>query len=178
MEVSGQLYALATLPPWQNLGTHWIGGWVGPRASLDVLEKIKISSQQGLKLGIVHLIVIDPPQWNKFSLSHVHHHCIPKRPFIDRFLHVPHVLVTFWLPEKFFNYFHYFSEAPLLCSTRVCFSFDWVIVPECNVHGHSCVRVIWYPQIQSSWGRQLQHLQVRKLFLYAAQPQELKKCTG
>jgi hypothetical protein len=24
-------------------GTHWIGGWVGPRASLDDVEKRKIS---------------------------------------------------------------------------------------------------------------------------------------
>ena len=62
---------------------------------------------------------------------------------------MPHVLVTFWLPEKFI-YFHYLSKAPLLRSTRVCFSIGWVIVPERNVHGHSCVRVIWYPQIQSS----------------------------
>jgi hypothetical protein len=23
-------------------GTHWTGGWVGPKASLDVLEKIKM----------------------------------------------------------------------------------------------------------------------------------------
>jgi hypothetical protein len=25
--------------PGNNPGTHWIGGWVGPRAGLDVLEK-------------------------------------------------------------------------------------------------------------------------------------------
>jgi len=30
------------LPLGKNTSTHWIGGWVGPRASLDVLEKIKI----------------------------------------------------------------------------------------------------------------------------------------
>jgi len=38
MEVSGQFHALAGLsrgkgPP----GTHWIGGWVGPRAGLNVV---------------------------------------------------------------------------------------------------------------------------------------------
>jgi len=33
MEVSGQLHALAAL----TLGTHWIGGWVGPRVVLDVM---------------------------------------------------------------------------------------------------------------------------------------------
>jgi hypothetical protein len=26
-------------------GTHWIGGWVGPRASVDVVVKRKIPSQ-------------------------------------------------------------------------------------------------------------------------------------
>jgi hypothetical protein len=31
MGVSGQCHALAALYP----GTHWIGGWVGPRAGLD-----------------------------------------------------------------------------------------------------------------------------------------------
>jgi hypothetical protein len=45
MEVSGQLHARAALllgkvPP----GTHWIGGWVGPRAVLDAVVKRKIPS--------------------------------------------------------------------------------------------------------------------------------------
>lgn len=39
MEVSGQLHALAALPPGNNPDTHWIGVWVGPKASLDVLQK-------------------------------------------------------------------------------------------------------------------------------------------
>jgi len=34
MEVSGQLHC--------TLGTHWIGGWVGPRADLDAVVKRKI----------------------------------------------------------------------------------------------------------------------------------------
>jgi hypothetical protein len=38
MEVSGHLYAQEKTP-----GTHWIGGWVGPRALLDVVVKRKIS---------------------------------------------------------------------------------------------------------------------------------------
>jgi hypothetical protein len=44
MEVSGQLHAPATLPPGRALGTHWIGGWVGPRAILDEVVKRKIPS--------------------------------------------------------------------------------------------------------------------------------------
>jgi hypothetical protein len=27
-------------------GTHWIGGWLGPRASLDAVAKRKIPSQE------------------------------------------------------------------------------------------------------------------------------------
>jgi len=44
MEISGQLQALAGLPPGRALGTHWIGGWVGPRAGLNAVEKRKIPS--------------------------------------------------------------------------------------------------------------------------------------
>jgi hypothetical protein len=31
-------------------GTHWIGGWVGPRAGLDDLEKRKFLTLPGLEL--------------------------------------------------------------------------------------------------------------------------------
>jgi hypothetical protein len=45
MEVSGQLHAAATLPPRErDPGTHWIGGWVGPRAVLDAVVNRKIPS--------------------------------------------------------------------------------------------------------------------------------------
>jgi hypothetical protein len=37
--MNGQLHAPVTLTP----GCHWIGGWLGPRASLDVMEERKIS---------------------------------------------------------------------------------------------------------------------------------------
>jgi len=39
MEVSGQCDASAALPPRNNPSTHLIGGWVGPRAVMDILEK-------------------------------------------------------------------------------------------------------------------------------------------
>jgi len=38
METSGQLQAQVGLSP----GTHWIGGWVGPVADLDMVAKKKI----------------------------------------------------------------------------------------------------------------------------------------
>jgi len=37
MDVKVQLVVLAALPP----GTHWIGGWVCPRADLDAVAKRK-----------------------------------------------------------------------------------------------------------------------------------------
>jgi hypothetical protein len=44
MEVSGQLYALAALPPGGKApSTHFILGWAGPRAGLDAVKYIKIS---------------------------------------------------------------------------------------------------------------------------------------
>jgi hypothetical protein len=36
MGVGGQLHAPAALPPGKRPGTHCIGGWVGPRAGLDL----------------------------------------------------------------------------------------------------------------------------------------------
>jgi hypothetical protein len=40
MEVSGQLLALAVLPPRkQSPGTHCIGGWMGPRTDLAAVGK-------------------------------------------------------------------------------------------------------------------------------------------
>jgi hypothetical protein len=42
MEVSGQLHAPTALTQRKAPGTHWIGGWVGPRAVLDALVKKKL----------------------------------------------------------------------------------------------------------------------------------------
>jgi hypothetical protein len=39
VEVTGQLHTLAILPPGKNFLTHLIGGWVGPRTSLDTFGK-------------------------------------------------------------------------------------------------------------------------------------------
>jgi hypothetical protein len=44
MEVSDQLHAPAALPSTKEPVTHWIGGWVGPRAVLDTVVKRKIPS--------------------------------------------------------------------------------------------------------------------------------------
>jgi hypothetical protein len=45
MEKSGQFHSPVALAPGERVpGTHWIGGWVGPRAGLDAVEKRKILS--------------------------------------------------------------------------------------------------------------------------------------
>jgi hypothetical protein len=47
----GQLHAPATLPPRERAAsTHWIGGWVDPRASLDNVEIRKFLTLSGLEL--------------------------------------------------------------------------------------------------------------------------------
>jgi hypothetical protein len=45
MEVSGQLHASAALPPREIApGTHWIGGWVGPKAVVDAVVERQVPS--------------------------------------------------------------------------------------------------------------------------------------
>jgi hypothetical protein len=50
LEESGQLQALAALTWGKSPQYHWIGGWVGPRAGLDSVEKRKFVTQTGVKL--------------------------------------------------------------------------------------------------------------------------------
>jgi hypothetical protein len=52
MQVSGQFHAPAALPLGiEPPGTHWIGGWVGPRVSLDDVEERRILHCRELNLG-------------------------------------------------------------------------------------------------------------------------------
>jgi hypothetical protein len=47
MEVNGQLNTPVGLTPGERApGTHWIGGWVGPRGGLDAKEKSSCSCQE------------------------------------------------------------------------------------------------------------------------------------
>jgi hypothetical protein len=39
----------ASRPGRFTLGTHWIGGWVSPRADLDIVEKQKILPLPGIE---------------------------------------------------------------------------------------------------------------------------------
>jgi hypothetical protein len=53
MEVCGLLRASAALPH----GTDWIGGWVGPTAGLDMVEKRKIPATGGNRNPVVQPVV-------------------------------------------------------------------------------------------------------------------------
>jgi hypothetical protein len=50
MGVSGQRHAPAALYPRERTpGTHWIGGWMGPRAGLDAGARRKILCLSGIE---------------------------------------------------------------------------------------------------------------------------------
>jgi len=46
--LSGQFHAPAALPRTRDSDAHWIGGWMDPRAILDVVAKKKKSLPVGL----------------------------------------------------------------------------------------------------------------------------------
>jgi hypothetical protein len=45
LKVSDQFHVPAILPPGKAVGTHWVGGWVDPRAGLDDMEKRKFPKE-------------------------------------------------------------------------------------------------------------------------------------
>jgi len=49
MEASGQLHAPTTLTSGSRYQSHYTGGWLGPRASLDTLDKSKSLALPGIK---------------------------------------------------------------------------------------------------------------------------------
>jgi len=58
--MSGQQHALAAFYPRERPGTHFTGGWVGPRAGL---EGRKISSPPGFDPGTVQPVVSRYTDW-------------------------------------------------------------------------------------------------------------------
>jgi hypothetical protein len=66
--------ALPNPPGERAPGTHWIGGWVGPRAIQDDVEKRKFLTLLGLKLRLQpvasHYTDFAIPAPNAFSSSH------------------------------------------------------------------------------------------------------------
>jgi hypothetical protein len=78
MEVSGQLHASAALPPGKATGTHWIGGWVGPRAGLDAVVGLNKSYKHRKEHSTVadHIISVTLHSHKLFyaptPLTHIH----------------------------------------------------------------------------------------------------------
>ena len=65
MGVSGQCHAHDALPPGKIPGTHRKGGWVGPRAGLDIRRKsvlytIRCGEGEGAKPEVFGLLVKQP----------------------------------------------------------------------------------------------------------------------
>jgi hypothetical protein len=53
-----QLYAPATLTPGKEPHTHWIGGWVGPGAGLDIVAKRKILQDLNMDYSACSIVTI------------------------------------------------------------------------------------------------------------------------
>jgi hypothetical protein len=57
MEVSGLLHALAALSLVERISdTHWIGGWLWPRADLNVVRKRKFLASAGNRILVVQRV--------------------------------------------------------------------------------------------------------------------------
>jgi hypothetical protein len=93
MEVSGQLHTSAALPPGNSPGAHWTGGWVDPRASLDIMKKRKVLLLWDLKPGRPANSVL--LYWLSFrDYSHINMHIL-----------INFIILVFW-------YFNCVSEHP------------------------------------------------------------------
>jgi len=60
------LGSMAAVPLGKNFGTHWIGGWVGLRVSLDIFEKRRVSCSariQSLDCSACSLVIILITLW-------------------------------------------------------------------------------------------------------------------
>jgi hypothetical protein len=60
MGMGGQLHAPAALPQGKRSGTHFIGGWVRPRAGLSYIIVLNYSAVVGIYIvpGICFLLAI------------------------------------------------------------------------------------------------------------------------
>jgi hypothetical protein len=72
MRVSGQLHAPAALLREKAPDTHWIGGSVGPRAGMDVMEERKVlipcrKSNPGRQARILSLYLQSYPGLHSMS---------------------------------------------------------------------------------------------------------------
>jgi hypothetical protein len=54
-------------PGERTTGTHWIGGWVGPRAGLDAGLEEKTSAPAGDRTPILQPVVRHYTAWDKYT---------------------------------------------------------------------------------------------------------------
>jgi hypothetical protein len=78
MEVSGQVHGPAALPPGNAPGTHWIGGWVGPRAILDAVVKRKIPNPRRESNPTTPIIQPVAQRYTDWAITALHTRVYPK----------------------------------------------------------------------------------------------------
>jgi hypothetical protein len=103
LEVSGQLHSSAALPPWgKSPCTHWIGGWVDSRASLDDTVKWKFLALPGLEIWPLGHPVIKPTMPLKLissmlrnrNISMFHKNLLPPLKSLWTWRRKYHILLT------------------------------------------------------------------------------------
>jgi hypothetical protein len=62
-EVSGHLHTWSTLPSGRERDKHWIGGWVGPRVRMDILEKTLVPQTE------IRPLTVQPQQYTEQAIS-------------------------------------------------------------------------------------------------------------
>jgi hypothetical protein len=86
MEASDQLHAPAALSLGNIPRTDWIGGWVDPRAGLDVVARRKIPLHAGNRTPVVQLVATYTSLISSFylhcSFGGVHFPLVPFRYFV------------------------------------------------------------------------------------------------
>ena len=109
--VSGQLQAPAASPPWKNPGTHWAGGWVGPRTGLDDSgDEKNLLSQQYL------------------------------RPRLPNHWPVGIQTVLFWLPTLLWWFMYVVQHAFCLCKYYPSLPPDKLKNPPISTHGNGWMK--------------------------------------
>jgi hypothetical protein len=69
--------------------THWIGGWVGPRAGLDDVEKRKLLTLPGLELRPLGRPA-HSQSLNRLRYPGSHFSVLPRLKMAGIYLHIPH----------------------------------------------------------------------------------------
>jgi hypothetical protein len=113
--VSGQQHAPAALYPRWRLGSHWTGGWVGPRAGLD---GPKISTPPGFDPRTVQPVVSRYTDWANYQSAPCHN---PENFFFHHNLEKCNGLLSSFI--NYWLFLNYISFAALY--HKCCESTNW-----------------------------------------------------